>query len=138
VDVDGALRSVLAIATDVSALKQAEARLAEQAGQLEATFEAMADGVLVCDRDGRVVRANRAWQDLFRRYTELSGLSTDPAFAALSFTDQVERWNQLEQMSQYMLVDAHGREIPLREIPSYRALQGETVTGADAVDEYVR
>jgi PAS domain S-box-containing protein len=134
---DGTLQSVLGIATDVSALKQAEARLAEQAGELKAIFEAQADGVVVYDREGRVVRANRAWQAFFRHFSDLFGLGHDPTFAELSFTEQVERWDQLGRMKHYLMRDAHGHEIPMEEVPVYRALRGETVTGPDAVDERV-
>jgi PAS domain S-box-containing protein len=134
---DGTLQSVLGIATDVSALKQAEARLAEQAGQLEAIFEAQADGVLVFDQDGHALRANPAWRDWFRTYVGLSGLSADPTFAALPFAEQVDRWTQFERSHQYMLQDVHGRAIPVEELPFSRALRGETVTGAHAIDERV-
>src|SRR5262249_25198309 len=60
----GILVSVLVIATDVSALKHAEARLAEQANELETIFESQADGVGVYDLAGRFVRANRTLRDL--------------------------------------------------------------------------
>jgi PAS domain S-box-containing protein len=125
----GALRSVLVIATDVSALKQAEARLAEQASELNAIFEAQADGVSVFDRQRRLVRANRAYRAILQEYSAVTGLSAEPAFAALPLADQVDRLT---------LYDERGHAIPREARPTSRALRGETVTGASAMDEWVQ
>jgi PAS domain S-box-containing protein len=132
---DGALVSVLGIATDVSALKQAQARLAEQASELEAVFEAISDGVVVYDREGRMVRANRARRLMFQALAALNDWSADPSFAALPFSEQVERWQQAAPGRAFALRAVDGQAIPLEQTPTYRALQGETVTGANAVDE---
>jgi PAS domain S-box-containing protein len=127
-DEGGTLVSVLAIATDVSALKQAQAHLAEQASQLEAIFEAKADGIGVFDRQRRLVQANSAWQAIHQRYAEAAGLGADPAFAALPLADQVDH---------LVLWDEQGHVIPRERRPTSRALRGETITGASAVDEWV-
>jgi PAS domain S-box-containing protein len=125
---DGALQSVLAIATDVTALKQAEARLAEQASELGAIFEAQADVVIVYDKHRRFVRGNPAWEQFLQRTIDLHGLSTQPAFNALTLADQVDWLNQEVQ-------DEHGRDILDEDRPAARALRGEIITGAHAVDE---
>jgi PAS domain S-box-containing protein len=134
---DGQVIGTVLITRDVTARRALERQVAEQASQLQAIFDAIADGVVVYDRDGHVVRTNRAWQDLFRRYVELTGLSSDPAFAALPFAKQIERWAELERMGQALLRDASGSAMPLEETPISRALRGETVTGANAVDKGV-
>jgi len=118
----------LLVLRDVTALKQAQAHVAEQTSQLEAIFEAQADGVGVFDRQRRLVRANRAWQAILQQYADISGLSADPAFAVLPLADQV---NHL------VLRDEHGHVIPREQRPTSRALRGETITGASAVDEWV-
>lgn len=43
-------------------LESREGRTAERVAQLEAMLDALDDGVAVCDGDGRVVRANRAFE----------------------------------------------------------------------------
>ena len=126
---DSTLQSVLAIATDISALKQAEARLAEQASQLEATFAAMSDGVAVYAKDRRLVQANQAWQAMFHHIAEVRGRRGDPARAARPFAEQAE------EIDWQAALDAAGQVIPVEALPASRALQGETVAGQDAVDE---
>jgi PAS domain S-box-containing protein len=136
-DADGStLLSVLVIATDVTTLKQTKARVEEQAAQLEAIFGAIADGVLVVGQDERVMYANWAWREMFRQYMDLIGLSREPTFAALPFADQVARWMQWQRMNRNLLTDARGHELTEQMAPTYRALHGETVTGANAVDEW--
>jgi PAS domain S-box-containing protein len=131
------LRSVLVIATDITALKQAQTRVEEQAGQLEAIFGAMADGVVVVDRHERVTHANWAWKEMFQQLADLMGMSREPSFATLSFADQIARWIQWQRMNRYQPLDTHGDPLPPQIAPTYRALQGETVTGDNAVDERV-
>ena len=64
-------------ATDIGAQKRAEDELALMASRLRATLEATADGILVVDREGRVVNMNRRlarlWQlpeDLLTRHDD--------------------------------------------------------------------
>ncbi len=136
-DDSGQVIGAVTVVRDVTSRRQLERQVAEQAGQLEAIFGAMADGVLVVDREGQVVRANRAWQALFRGFSELSGMSREPGFAALPFAQQIERWNAFYRLNKYLLRDGRDNAIPLEEIPIFRALRGETVTGANAADERV-
>jgi two-component system nitrate/nitrite sensor histidine kinase NarX len=135
---DGQITGAVLIARDVTARRALEYQVAEQAAELEAIFDAMADGVVVCNRERHLVRANRAWQAMFQGYAEVSGMSRDPTFAALPFPQQVARWAQLQQQRhQYLLRDASGAELSVEEVPIFRALRGETLTGANAVDERV-
>jgi signal transduction histidine kinase len=123
------------IARDVTELQRAQAALAEQAAELEAIFEAMADGVMVHDKEGRVMRTNRAWQAIFRAFADLNDWSADSTFAALPFAQQVKRWHDSVRELQYPLHDVDGHVMPLEQTPTYRALRGDTVTGSNAVDE---
>ena len=68
---------ILVRATDIGAQKRAEDELALMASRLRATLEATADGILVLDREGRVVNMNRRlarlWQlpeDLLARHDD--------------------------------------------------------------------
>jgi PAS domain S-box-containing protein len=120
----------LVVLRDVTELKRTQARLAAQISQLEATFETITDGVVLFDRDGHLLRANRTWESMFRIHATNAGLSADPEFAALSLADQVAR------LPQFQPLEARGRPIPLDQIPTLRALRGEVITGERAVDEW--
>jgi len=119
---DGALVSVLGIATDVSALKRAEALLAEQASELESIFEAQADGVGVYDLQGRFVRANTALR-------ELLGLDADPEYMARRLDERAQR---------LLLFDEQGQLLSSEQWPHWRVLRGEILAGANAMEGRVR
>ncbi|HLJ79915.1 MAG TPA: PAS domain-containing protein, partial [Ktedonobacterales bacterium] len=119
---DGTLRSVLGIATDVSALKHAEAHLAEQASEFEAIFEAQADGVGVYDMSGRFARANTA-------LSHLLGFDTDGDYTARSLEERAQR---------LLLLDEQGQPLPLEQWPHWRVLRGEILAGASAMEAGVR
>ncbi|HEV2461393.1 MAG TPA: PAS domain S-box protein, partial [Ktedonobacterales bacterium] len=119
---DGALLSVLGIATDVSALKQAEALLAEQASELDAIFEAQADGVAVYDLQGRFVRANRALRQLL-------GFEADAEYTARPLEERAQR---------LLLFDEQGQQVLPEQWPHWRVLRGEILAGASAMEARVR
>ena len=82
----------------------------EQAAELGAVIEAMPDGVLACDINGVVTRANA-------KAAAILGLRMDQLFASPA--------------GYGALVHARypdGEEVPLDEYPRVRALRGETVT----------
>jgi PAS domain S-box-containing protein len=114
--------SVLGIATDLTELKQIEARLVEQANQLEAIFEAQADGVGVYDMQGQFLRANRALHHLF-------GHDADSGYTALSLAERAQR---------LLLYDEQGQRIPEEQWPQWRVLRGELLAGASAIDVLVQ
>jgi len=121
-DDGGQLVSLLGIATDVSALKRAEARLAEQASEHEAIVEAQADGVGVYDLQARFVRANTALRDLL-------GLDVDAEYPSLPLEERAQR---------LLLFDEQGRQLPPEQWPQWRVLRGEILAGASAMDARVR
>ncbi len=108
-------------------LSQRRKEAAARAAQLDAIFEAIGDGVLVHDLGENKLHANRAFRDLLRRRLEMRGQSVDPETLLLAPAVR-ERYTTIS--------DEHGREIPREEWPSERALRGETLTGANAVDEF--
>lgn len=86
--------------------------------QLEAIIEAIADSVVVYDHSGAILWVNAAARDLLKRITP----------------------PDLQSLSPYQIPallrprDAHGREMPAGQRILGRALRGEQLTGASAVD----
>jgi len=101
-----------------TARQEAEAR----AGELAATFEAMADAVVVCDRGRRVVRANRAYRELLARV----GAPGDSSPSALERTGHLD------------IYDEHDQLLPRAQWPIPRLLRGEILHGTSTVDVRVR
>lgn len=87
-------------------------------GDLAAVFEAMADGVIVYDKDGHILHMNRA-------YRTLIGLNTFPAHIQRS---PEERARQLQ------LRDESGKLLQEKQQPVQRMLAGEVLTGENVVD----
>jgi PAS domain S-box-containing protein len=94
-----------------------------QAAQLAAIFEAIADGLVVVDAEGHLVRENAAQQRLEGRDTVRDAAAPD--FAQLSLP---------ERLVLFAARDAHGRPLGLDEGPLPRALRGEIVSGAETMD----
>jgi PAS domain S-box-containing protein len=81
-DADGRIAGTVSLGVDVTERNQLARALAEQAEQLNRTFEGMADGVVVYDTEGRWVRTNAAARRLL-------GLDTaSPEFIALPPKDR--------------------------------------------------
>ena len=54
----------MGIVRDVTERRRLEREVAERAAQLEAIFESIADGLVVTDRQGRVLHMNQALRTL--------------------------------------------------------------------------
>ncbi len=102
---------------------------AARAAQLDAVFEAITDGVLIHDLDGRQMYANRAYRSLAQRQLAL-GRQPDDLERLLA--------DPVEQQRSITISDEDGKTIPPEEWPTERALRGETLTGANAVEAYFR
>lgn len=98
------------------ATQQARQEAAEQAGQLRTIIEAIADGIVVFDRDGSLLQMNAAARHLL-------GYSASPAYT----TDRVG-------FNDHRVRDSHGRELSSEEWPVSRVLRGEVIQGAQALD----
>ncbi|HEX9412012.1 MAG TPA: PAS domain S-box protein, partial [Ktedonobacterales bacterium] len=119
-DASGAIQEWVAASTDISERKQLERELAHRVSQLEATFEAIVDAIVLYDAEGRIVDMNRATRQLL-------GLDRDASFQLASFE---------ERMTHLNIRDAQGQPLPLEHISVRRALRGEVVT-AQAGDNIV-
>ena len=116
----------IGLALDNARLYEEEQRLhaqaARQAGELEAIFEAITDGIFVFGQMGEVWRWNVAARDLLGMDAP-TGEYTQP----MHVRDQrTEVW------------DAQGRSLPQAQWPLFRVLGGEVLTGEHAADHLVR
>ncbi|NML25045.1 hybrid sensor histidine kinase/response regulator [Zoogloea dura] len=95
---------VLVRASDIGAQKRAEDELAQMASRLRATLEATADGILVLDRDDRVVNLNRRLAQLWQIPESLLARHDDEALLE-HFCQAVEDPATLRR-----LLTGHGRD----------------------------
>lgn len=123
---DGSLREWVGVHTDITERKELEdaqhqvaREAATQASELEATFEAMAAGIIVYDANGSVQRINRAARRLLGIKTpeDSRRLIADGCFHHL------------------MPRDEHGQPLPFDLWPPNRLLHGE-VLSADNMFDY--
>lgn len=118
-DANGTIVGGVAAMLEVSERKRLEQEAIERAAQLDATYDALGDGIALVDDKGKVQRMNAAARDLLV-------YSVDPAeYTALSAS---------EQKRQQVLCDADGNPLPLEQWPRFRVARGEVLQGATAVD----
>lgn len=111
--VAGVLISVVASQTE-----RARRRAQELAGQREAIFEAMADGLFVFGPGGRIEQMNETARRLF-------GLDAPSSTYDAPLVDRGYR---------AAVRAADGTQISQDQLPLFRVLNGETLQGANAVD----
>ncbi len=113
---DGTLREWVGICTDITERQLLGEHLMARAGQLEAIFETIADGLVVYDQKGNVVQTNIAARQLLN--PNLNGYESDV----------------YERLKTYAMRDEHGKKITYDQMPLVRILHGEELTGNNAVD----
>jgi PAS domain S-box-containing protein len=118
-------RIALAIdrANAYEAAQVARAEAERQAELLEGVFEAVTDALGVYDAQGRMVRDNAA----LRR---LRGANSPPP--------EYFQMPLVERLALYGLCDGEGHPVAPEDAPIMRALRGEVLTGADAMDMRLR
>ncbi len=129
-DGDGRVVGAVVVVHDISERKQLErereaarVQAERQAEQLDLIFEAVADGLVVWDADGRMVRENAA-------ACRILGMdAAPPDFSHLSAR---------ERLATLAARDQQDRPVPPEERPVLRALRGEVVTGPEARDLRMR
>jgi signal transduction histidine kinase len=128
-DTKGNITGGVVITRDVTERRRLE-RMAQgfareavaRASQLEATIEAMADGVFIYDAEGRLLQANKAGRELLALDIQLDFLSRPVR----------------ERASQTQVRDEQGQFLPEEQWPLYRILRGEILEGTNAVDVMLR
>ncbi len=100
------------------ALRQIEQEAQARTAELEATFEAMTEGVIVCDARGEVRYTNAAYRSLMALEADFdpSLLQLDKRIAWLNFRD------------------LEGRPLPKEQVPMLRVLRGERLSGTHRMD----
>jgi PAS domain S-box-containing protein len=121
----GAITALLASQRESVRLRAlvAEGRAKRRANQLEATFEAMADGVVVYNHQGHVLETNTATNQLF-------GLANLPSEDEASLRQKL-----LLQATQH---DEQGALLSVERSLLPRLFKGKTLSGANTVDVLVR
>lgn len=87
-DASGRPYALCGIATDVTARRAADEALRRSLSLVEAAMESTADGILVIDLDGRIVRYNRRWAAMWKIPDDILA-STDDARALDYVVDQL-------------------------------------------------
>ncbi len=102
----------------------AEQEEQERANELEATFEAMADGVIVYDDKGHILRTNAVARALF-------ALESKPKPKFL-----LRLWHNQKQPS--VMLDEHGQPLSEEQSPLSRILNGEVLSSTNTMDVMLR
>ncbi|HEY6286092.1 MAG TPA: DUF4118 domain-containing protein, partial [Ktedonobacteraceae bacterium] len=109
---------VTQIEAEKEALRQAQQLAIERASEIEAIFEAMADGVYVYDSQGYLLRTNAAAQTF-------SPLFSQSEYLARPFP---------ERISFFLAREGHRQPLEKSDLPLTRVLQGEMLTGSLTAD----
>ena len=110
-DEQGAVIGLAGYARDITALKEVEEERERLLAELNATLNAVADGLIIYNPQGLIVRMNAAAERMFRFTASEREATVD------------ERWKSRN----VQLPD--GTPMPTREIPPVMALKGHTVQG---------
>jgi len=120
-DIDGILAYSVEVTEQVLARHRVEElnrQLEARASELEATFEAMTEGVSICDARGEIRYTNAA-------YRSLMALEKDADPSLLQLDKRIE-WQALRDME--------GRPLPKEQLPTPRVLRGERLSGTHRMD----
>jgi PAS domain S-box-containing protein len=125
-DANGAIHGAVGVLQDITerkrledALRQAERAAAARARELEAIFEALTDGLMVYDAEGRILRSNTAARQLL-------GFDAHPEFVTLPWKERATRYTPL---------DARGQPILPDDLALSRLLRGEVLTGTQTAED---
>src|SRR6266700_3125077 len=114
----GDIEGILVHSVEVTEQVLARRRVEELNRQLEAIFEAMTEGVIVCDARGEVRYINAA-------YRSLLALEEDADPSLLQLDHRIE-WLAFR--------DLEGRPLPKEQLPVMRVLQGECLSSTHRMD----
>jgi PAS domain S-box-containing protein len=123
-DRTGAIRGAVSVIQDITERRRLERQVTEHAAQLEAIFESIADGVLVTDRQGRVMQMNQASRTL---------LGLEPKQDPTGWT-----LPQLEGLAGFAGYTPEGRRLDDSNDPLEHVRNGEVLTKRQSVDSIVR
>jgi PAS domain S-box-containing protein len=108
---NGVVQEVLAIGNDITERKLSERELQSRALEMEAILACNADGIIVYDKNTRIMRSNAAVEKL---------LNLQEDERELTLTERFRR--------RYKAWSEQGRELTAEELPAFRsAVNGETI-----------
>ncbi|MBA2681827.1 MAG: PAS domain-containing protein [Ktedonobacteraceae bacterium] len=116
--VNDSIIGAVTITHDLSALRLAEYEATGRARQLEATFNAMTDGVVIYDSAGQIQRFNEAYNKLI----------------ALDKAPEHRQATPAERAEMLAVRDEHGSILSPEHQPVQRMLAGEVFTANQAID----
>src|SRR2546421_6720256 len=96
-----------------------------RAKQLEAIFEAIVDGVIVYDSEGRIQQMNSTAR-------EILAVNSQPDYSTSMLDDRFSLLR--ERLFPFKVLDDHGIPLPQEQWPVIRILNGEMLKGSNAVD----
>jgi PAS domain S-box-containing protein len=99
-------------------VQEAHMEAVKRSLQLEAIFESITDGVMVCDSHGNVIHSNAAVRSLLH-------LDACPDFLTLPFE---------QRMKLLKIMDEQGNELPLEQCPLTRIMRGEDLQASKQED----
>ncbi len=111
---DGSIRGAVSVIRDIGEERRRKQELHDQAQLLEATFNAMSEGVIIAGRDGKLRAYNPAAQRILAE--------VEPG---IGMTDRINRQGLFH-------ADGHTR-FDQGELPISRALKGDTVTDVEMI-----
>lgn len=107
----GIVRDVTGQKVDQAERERLLAEVQHRAAELTATFESIADGLIIYDRDGKLLYMNAAAERILRYTPEECALSLEA------------------RMHEIRMSDANDIPLPYEKTPPYRAIHGDTVRG---------
>jgi PAS domain S-box-containing protein len=107
---DGKITGAVAIFLDVTERKCAEREIRQSQGQLEAVFQAVADGIIVADMEGNFLLVNEA-EARITGYPDVGAMRRDLAFF----------------QNVYELRERDGERLPIDQWPIAKVLAGQVV-----------
>jgi PAS domain S-box-containing protein len=119
---DGRIEGAVIVCHEVTERRQLERAARARASELEAIFEAVADGIAAYDAEGRVTRMNPTVRTLL-------AMDAEPDFTARSLSERVPLMPAR---------DMQGKLISQEQWAVHRALRGEVLTGSNRLDLTLR
>ncbi|GHO83652.1 PAS domain-containing sensor histidine kinase [Dictyobacter formicarum] len=110
---------IYAVAKNITERKEAEQQVWQLRQQLDVTFEAIADGIVILGCEGEILRINQAARDL------ACLTSQDADFTSCSLAERVAK---------LQMRDVHGQPLSLEQTPPYRILHGEVLEKSGTED----
>ncbi|HET8911039.1 MAG TPA: ATP-binding protein, partial [Ktedonobacteraceae bacterium] len=108
------VEGVVAVSHDITALRHYQEEVMVRAGEIEATFEALTDGILFYDQEGNPRHINSTAREML--HIQENDPRKDPLSGSLGMSDD------------------QGKPIPLEQWPEARILRGEVLKGATAME----